>query len=241
MDKVKKHSVVVIIVLSLLVITSFAFRNYRNNNTTLADLGVTPLLKSDCSSVLNTNVTSPVSVSFNAPHVSILHDKIKLLIAKYNGHITGDSLNSYPSLDPKTPSQYNANITVTFDKSQTDFLNELSSTVKSSGGVDTNYNYTDSTSATSAYSSYSTCITMMRYIQTDMLQLSLFMKSLKEEHNSQNISFLSQSIYTVQGTLQNDINNINNFFSTSTKPSVDIFVGSLPAPIPYPVSEVNNN
>ena len=244
MDKAKKHSVAITVVLALLVIVYFAVHGDRKNYS-LADFGVPPLIKPDCSSVSNTNVTSPVSVSFNAPNVSDVYNKIKTLITKYNGHITSDSFNSYPSSDSKTPSQDNASVTVTFDKSQVDFLTELSSTVKNAGGVNTNYNYTDGNPSPyntgySSYSSYSTCVTMMQNVQTDVMQLELFIKALKEEHSPQNIAFLSQSISTVKSTLQTDVNNMNSFFGTSDKPSVSISINTLYALTPMVAPAPNN-
>lgn len=239
MDKIKKHSVIVIVILALLVIviTSFAVAGYRKNYS-LADFGISPLLKPDCSSVKNTNNNSPVTISLNAPNVSVMRDKIKLLIIKYNGQITSDSFNSfptintptsYPSVIPNASSQDTANIIATFNKSQNDFLTELSGVVTSSGGVNTGYSYTDNSQPQygNVYSSYTSCINMMQSVSADILQLEIFTKALKDDSNVADISLLSQSISTVKSTLQNDVNNINNFFATSDEPSVSISINNL--------------
>jgi len=239
MEKVKKHSVVIIVILALLVIISFAVHSSYKKNYSLADFGVPPLLKPDCSSVKNTNTNSPVTISLNAPNVSAMRDKIKLLIIKYNGQVTSDSFNSYPivasapsgypSPTINASSQDTANITATFDKSQNDFLTDLSGVVVSSGGVNTGYSYTDASQPQNGniYSSYTSCINMIQSIQADILQLEIFTKALKEDNNLGDVSLLSQSVSTAKSNLQNDVNNINNFFATSDEPSVSISINTL--------------
>ena len=239
MENIKKHSVliVVIVLVFLFVVCVSVFNN--NRNYSLVDFGVQPLLKTDCSSVQNASNNSPVMISFNVFNVSSVHDQIKTLITKYNGHIENDSFNSY-SYPTQTPSsqiitavpvnisQDSSSIVVTFDKSQDQFLTDLSSLIKSVGGVNTGYSYNDgSQPQNGGYSAYTTCVNMMQSVQADVLQLEVFTKALKEEHNAAKISLLSQSIYNIKSTLQNDVNNMNGFFATSNKPSVSISINSL--------------
>jgi len=238
MDIIKKHSVMVTIVLVVLIIGIFAI-SHDKKNYSLVDFGIPPLAKSDCSSVKDSNNNSPITVSFNVPNVSSLHDQTKALVTKYSGHITSDSFNSYsyPTqsftntpqvVAPANISQDSANIVATFDKSQNEFLADLTNIIKSAGGVDASYSYTDgSQPQNGGYSSYTTCVNMMQSVQADVLQLQVFTHALKEERNPANISLLSQSISTVKTTLQTDVNNMNSFFATSDRPSVSISLNTL--------------
>ena len=235
MDNIKKHSSVVILVLVLVVVVSFAIHGNKKNGT-LADFGIPPLAKSDCSSLKNSN-NSPVTVSFSAPNVSSMRDKVKALITKYNGQITSDSFNSYPSypvaykgsVSSSSTSQDSANINATFDKSQNEFLTELSEVVKNGGGVNTGYSYTDANQPqyAGAYTAYSSCASMMQSVSVDLLQLKIFTKALKESEDPGEIALISQSIATAKTTLTSDASTVNSFFATSEKPSVTISIITL--------------
>ena len=227
MDNVKKHHVLIIIVLAVLIILFFRISS-RKENDSLFSFGLSALTKTDCSSFKNSNIISPVTISFNAPNVSMVQGKIKVLVAKYNGHIKNQSFSSYPSSTPDAPDE-NASIEATFDSSQDEFLAELSEVVKTSGGVNNGYNYNDgsSTSQYGEYSSYSSCMEMMETVSTDAIQLETLTRRLEQEHNKTNISLLSQSIYNTKTTLKTDVNNANNFFATSGKPSVSISIYTL--------------
>jgi hypothetical protein len=241
MDNLKKYYMVtgVVVLALIIVIASFVTDNYKRNYS-LADFGVAPLLKPDCSSLATADANTPVTISLNAPNVSLMRDQVKALILKYNGHITSDSFNSYaPSapvpltsysnLPAVASSQDSANINATFDKSQDAFLAELSSTVKSAGGVNSGYNYTDGTQPqyNIGYSSYTSCVNAMMNVSADILQLKVLTQALKEEHNTLNLALLSQSISTAKTTLQNDANSANAFFTTSNQPSVSISINAL--------------
>ena len=229
----KKHLIIILFISLLYIISVVVYhaRDDRKNYSTysLADFGVMPLLKSDCSILSSTTVGSPISISYDAPNVSMLREKIKTVVTKYNGHITSESFNSYPSVDSKTSPQDSASVTITFDAYKNDFLTDISSVIKSSGGVNTNYNYSDTNnqSYNSVYSSYSNCTALIQNVQADILQLSLFMKALKEEHNAQNIALLSQSIFVAKNALQTDVNNANSIFGSNDKPTVTITVSTL--------------
>ncbi|MDD5152800.1 MAG: hypothetical protein PHS95_02240 [Candidatus Pacebacteria bacterium] len=226
--KKQKNVIVAVLVVVVILAVGFFYVSHKERNYSLADLGIPELLKSDCSSVKDTTANSPVSISFNAPNVSKMRDEVKALATKYEGRVISDSFNSYPGSTPDSYSQDSASITVVFDKPASEFLTELSAKVKSSGGMDTSYNYTDGSQPQyGGYSSYSSCINMMQIVSADTLQLQIFTKALKEERSPAKILLLSQSISTINNTLQSDINNVNNFFQTSEKPSVSISIYSF--------------
>ena len=232
MEKAKKYSVVIMLALVIVIITPFAIHR-DSKKYSLADFGMPPLLKPDCSSLKTANNNSPVTINLNAPNVSAMRDKIKNLITKYNGHITSDSFSSYapsvPAVPTVTSSQDSTNSTATFDKSEYAFLTELSDVVKSSGGVNSGYTYTDGSQPqyNTGYSSYASCVNSMMNISSDILQLKVLTNALKEERETLNISLLSQSITNFKITLQSDINTVNSYFTVSDQPSVSISVNSL--------------
>ncbi|HEY4513101.1 MAG TPA: hypothetical protein VJH06_01125 [Candidatus Paceibacterota bacterium] len=245
MEITKNNRVLLVILIVVLVLAVFSSSN-KKKNYSLSDLGVAPLVKSDCSSFKDKEASSPVTISFDVPNVSSMREKIMGLIEKHKGHITSDSFNSYPgSFEPGMPpasSQDELSINATFEKSQAEFLTELSNLVKSVGGTDTNYNYTDGSKYAygygTGYSSYSSCNEMLQFVQADMLQLEVLIKALKEEHDPSNISLLSQAISNVKTTLQTDVNSLNDFFSAPDKPSVNISVYTLQKDIDFNLKRV---
>lgn len=228
MANVKRHWVLVVLVSVLVAVVGCTMNNNRGNYS-LADFGVQPLATADCSSLKNVKQNSTVNFSFNASDVSSLRDKVKVLIAKYNGHISFDSFESYPAPHDSKSSSYSqdtASIAVTFDKSQNEFLAELSSVVKSSGGINSNYNFSDVAQS----QPYSSCVNTMQNVATNLLQLEVFTKALRGERNAFNVSILSQSISNTKGNLQNDVNSLNDFFPSSAgngKPLVSISISTL--------------
>jgi hypothetical protein len=167
-----------------------------------------------------------------------MRDKVKALVLKYKGKITSESFNSYPIYSYSTPPTVSANpsetsesssINAIFEKSQSEFLVELSDVVRNSGGVNTGYSYTDLTQPQygGIYTTYASCADMMHNISSDLLQLEIFTKAIKEGRKLEEISLLSKSITSARDTLQSDVNNLNNLFSTSDKPSVSITINSL--------------
>ena len=184
----KQHLVLIIIVIILIV--GFLSMSSRKSRYSLADLGVSPLLQTDCSLVKDSG-NSPVTISFNAPQVPSLHEKVKELVKKYNGHITSDSLYSYATGDPSIPSEDSATVIATFDTKREEFLAEMSTLMKNSGGVNTNYSYSDGTDY-GVYSPYTSCTSMLQTVWSDALQLEILTKALKREDRTRNIALLSQ-------------------------------------------------
>lgn len=243
MDKIKKDTLVLILGVSLVVIVAvITCVNLTSNRRqySLADYGIQPLSKPDCSSLEKENATSPVNISLNAPNVSSMRDKIKALIPKYNGKLTSDSFNSYPSYPSYSPSpmpvypidsysQDSANLVITFEKSQNEFLTELADVVKAGGGINTGYNYVDTTDPqySYGYSSYSSCISSMQSVKADMLQLEIFTNALRKARSGEEVSLIGQSIANSKINLQNDVSMVNNFFAISNKPSVNISINAI--------------
>jgi hypothetical protein len=237
MEHIKKHKMLAIGTgIVLIAVISFSFHQNKSNNH-LSDYRVPPLIKPDCSSLKNSN-NSPVTISLNAPNVSIMRDKIKTLALKYKGVITSDSFSSYPLYQyPTTPTvsesmpatSDSATISAIFEKSQNEFLTELNDVVRTSGGVNTGYSYTDLTQPQygGVYTTYASCADMMHNISSDLLQLQIFTKAIKEVHEPEEISLLSKSISSARDNLQSDVNNINNLFVTSDKPSVSITINTI--------------
>lgn len=238
MQSPKMNYKLLIVLVLVLFFVGWFFMNKKQTELSLSELGMQSMIKPDCSSVKDSNSQNyPVSVSFGVKNVSDMHDKVKDLIKKFNGQISSDSFNSYPSYQavPMTlengakatqTSQDSANFTVYFDKPD-EFLSALSNLVKDNGGKNTAYNYSDGVQYGGGYSTYNSCQSFLQNIQTDVLQLSIFTKALREERSSANISIISQSIANTKSNLQNDISSFNNFFSTVNKPTVNISINSL--------------
>lgn len=230
MTKMKKY--LLYLALVLIVILGFAlswlraaYWNEAENNYSLTDLGVYPPTSSDCSSIKNSDNSYPVTLTFNAPDVSAMRDKIKTLAEKYKGQISTDSFYSYPS---GSYSQDSVNLIILFPDSQQKFLDELSTLVKSEGGTNSGYTYQNGNQQQYGYSPYTSCLTMLQTMAVDQKQLEVLTDALRRSHKLQTISLLSQSISTARTTLQTDINNLNDFFRTADNPTVNITVSSIP-------------
>lgn len=182
-----------------------------------ADLSVTEPTSLDCLSIKDQKNHS-VTISLSAKNVSSIRDKIKTLITKYDGVISNDSFNSYPN---SSGSSDNANLVVTFAKSQKEFLSELGELTKSMGVSNNNYSFYDG-SQQYGYSPYSACLGMVQNVALYKEQLELFNKSLKREHDPKVTVLLGMSISAGQSSLQNAVNSLNDFFKQSNNPSVNI-------------------
>ena len=226
MVNIKNH---IICVGVLLVIIGLALglnlKSWTPKHYSFADLGVNPPTTTECSQVKDKN-NYPVNLSFNAPDVSALRTKIKTLINKYSGQISSDSYNNYPGPAPQTP-QENTNLNVSFAQGQKEFLAELTELVKNNNATESGY-FFQSGPPQGGFSSYSSCLNMLQVVTLDKTQMELFTRSLQRERQAQTISLLSQLISNAKTTLQTDINNLNDFFTTADKPMVSIAINSVP-------------
>jgi hypothetical protein len=222
MHKVKPHHIALVLVLIILVAALSA--GSKRKPYSWEEFGVSPLIKNDCREASD---NSPVAVSFEAPNVPAIHAQIKELVAKHNGHITSDALSSYAGEDPSMPSDDNVNMTITFANSTDEFLTELGTVVKSAGGVNTGYNYTDNTAYNPVYSPLASCTSMMQTARADALILQILADNLKREGKTANITLLSQAMTDAKNKLQGDVDSLNSLFASSDKPSVTISIYTL--------------
>jgi hypothetical protein len=224
MNFIKRHHILSIVIIFLIIITALNIFTHTKGYS-FADLGVTAPTEKDCSALKGKHSVTPVSLSVNVPRVAPLQEKIKTLIVKYEGNITNDSFSSYQSY-PSTPVPVNNdsfNLTIEFKKSRQEFLSEVSELIKSSGGTNVNYNYSDSTYDAS-YSPYASCANSLQRVKISKIQLEVLTKAFRMERNPENISLLSQSIYDARSTLQNSIDTMNSYMTVSDIPSVTISV-----------------
>ncbi len=219
-DRKKLASSVVLVLVIVVLVVWFYCPTRNRQSYTLADFGINPP-SGDCATLKNVQNSLPTSLYYYSKDVSSLHSKIKDLVLKYNGNITSDSVNAYPS----TPSTSNyrsydsAYLTVTFDKVPTDFVSELSTTVKNAGGTDNGYNY-----GSDGYSTYSTCETYEQNFKSDIFELGILTDALKGEKNNNNISLLGSLISTTKQNLQQDVISLDDVFTRYSKPSITISI-----------------
>lgn len=235
MQNIKQHIVCVVLLLAAVGVLAYGyFWLYAPQKSySLTDLGAAALISSDCSVAKDDAGTGyPVTISFNAADVVGMREKIKALAEKYKGQISSDSFSSYPY---ENYSMDSANITVSFEKSQKEFLDELATLVKASGAKDNNYSFQDNAQQY-GYSPFTTCSNFLQNVMTDKLQLEIFTQAMRREHNPKNISLISQSVSTTHTNLQNDVNALNEFFKTAGKPAVNIIINS-----PSPEQNMNSS
>ena len=225
MDKIKKHQHAVVLVSLVVIVVSFAYLSASKNHYSLADFGVSPPRERDCSQAKDP-VNSSTTVSFNAPDVPSMRDKIKELIKKHNGSIVSDSLESYWGEGEYVSEDSSAYITAVFETSRAEFLSELSVLIEDVGGVNEGYNYTDG-SGYDSYSPYGSCASMMHDVAADFLELKILAKALKQENRIKNIALLSRSVNDSRIALQESVDAVNSFFTVSDKPSVDISIYTI--------------
>lgn len=227
----KNHKGVVVgCIVAVIVIVALLIIYFRTSPKEYSfwELGATPLTSNSCDSIKNTSASSPVSISFTTTKVSDMRVEVNTLVKKYGGIITEDSFSSYPSIPSPSGEKMSAltsdslNITATFDKGQAEFLTDLSLLVKTVGGRNTSYTYSDGSQPSMVASLYSNCTDLFQRISADNLHINILARALKSERDPHKLAFIGQMISDIRSNLQSDVNSLNNLFTAGAKPTVTI-------------------
>jgi hypothetical protein len=224
MNFLKKHHVLSIVIIFLIVVTFINLLIHKKEYSYI-DLGVTPPKETDCSILKNKNAITPVSLTASVSNVTATREKLKKLIVTYEGNITKDSFSSYPVSisNGQAHTTDNFEMTIEFKKNQTEFLAELSELLKNSNVDTLYYNYGNSPYDIS-HSPYSQCVDTFEIVKNNRLHLEVLTKALRREKRPENISMLIKSIHEVTSTLESNITSLNNLLIISDIPSVTIVV-----------------